>query len=168
MDKTNLKAPPELWAPELNALNFEANGTKYTVSSRLSIERLALHQRFELEFGFNTSFLEMLETLKKCYLLLNDKKFADAAVHIHNAIFGMAKTEEEDLQSIRLCTLFINYEGEDTSTYNEDIYQKKLQDWKKSNIDGIYFFQRAALSSNGYISAYKELIKSTLINPVQE
>lgn len=161
MDENNLKAT---WAPGLEETTFQANGTKYTISKRLSIERLALHQRFEIEFGFNTSFLGLVEALKAIYLHLNSRNFADAAVCTHNAMYGIAKTEENELQSIRLCSLFMNYEGEDTSTYNEDIYAKKAEDWKRANIDGLYFFQRAALSSNGYINAYKEAIQGTLLS----
>lgn len=152
----------------LDTKEFEANGTKYFIASSLSIERMALREQFDLEFGIGASFKETFDTLREAYNLLNERKFADAAVCLNDRMKGIVNVEKKEVPAVRFCTLFINAEGEDITTYSDEIAAKKIEDWKREGIDSKFFFQLAALSTNGFINAFKEITRNTLTNPEAE
>lgn len=166
MEQATLTAP-ELIMPDLNAKSFTANGTEYFISNEMPIYRMAISQKLELEFGFGASFAELVNTHKELYTLLNDRKFVDCAVKVYNTLNGMAQVDELKIGCVEFCTLFINTAGEDISIYDQAVMEKKKEDWNKGLISPRFFFQLAALYTNGFISAYKGLIQGTLIPEVE-
>jgi hypothetical protein len=167
MEQTTLTGPT-LIMPDLNAKSFTANGTEYFISSSLSIERLAIREKMELKFGFGSSFTQVFDALKDAYGLLNDRKFADAAVKLYNTMQGVANADENEISAVELCTLFINAAGEDITVYDAAVMEKKKEDWKKGGIDAKFFFQLAALTTSGFISAFKAVTQSSLLPGNQE
>lgn len=153
--------------PGLEATSFETwNGKKYYIQKSLSAERMAMREKLEIQFSFGVTFENLFKALTDTYVLLNDRKFADAAVNIHNTINGIANSDNQQVSAVELCKLFINQEGEDISIYDPKVMEQKSEDWK--DIDVKYFFQLAALSVHGWINAYKELTQSFLKSETAE
>lgn len=152
---------PELRNPRLEATSFTTwNGKTYYVQKSLSAERMAMREKLELQFSFGVSFQNLFKALADTYVLLNDRKFADAAVEIKNTMNGIVNSDNQQVSAVELCKLFINQEGEDISVYDQKVMDQKSEDWK--DIDVKYFFQLAALSVQGWIQVYKELTQSFL------
>lgn len=152
---------PTLKNPGLQAEKFETwNGKTYYIQKSLSMERLAMREKLELQFSFGVSFQALFKALTDTYVLLNDRKFADAAVEIHKAIGGITNSDNQKVSAVELCKLFINAEDEDIKVYDPKVMEQKSEDWK--DIDVKYFFQLAAISVQGWIQSYKELSQSFL------
>lgn len=154
----------ELLNPELKRIDFEsgrfiANNTLYQIEQSLTIERYCELQVLEKELGYGVNFKQMYERFQKVYDLINKQKFADAAVHINDFMRGLAQVQEREPVVLKICALFINYEGEDRTAFSQDMYTKKLGDWKAEGIDMRDFFRVASGSVAGYLEVYNSITR---------
>ena len=126
-------------------------------SEQLSFMRYRELQKINLEFGFSVSFMDLFKNVRSTYDLLNQVKFADAAVLLHNVLYGVVSLEEKDDPAWRICALFINEEGEDLALYDEAKVKDKIECWSKE-LDCLPFFQLASNLTPGWTNAYRIVI----------
>ena len=150
---------------ELKRINMEtgkftANGVDYAVNQYLSIERYCEFQILEKELGYGFSFAEIYKNLDHVEQLLNKTQFVPAAVMINNIKQGVVKVQEREPVMLKMCTLFINYEGEDIRTFTNDMIDKKITDWKAEGIAMNDFFTVALNSINGFFAIYQNITRN--------
>lgn len=163
------KQPKEVKKLPLDVKTFEANGRKYHVSKMLSVERWRHFEDFQALVGFGRSFDDIFQNVKKAYEALQHPKIADASVVLHNILTGIKeKLDQRHHPALMMCTLFVNYEGEDERIYNEDIMNRKIEDWQEEGYDVNSFFSLAWNLVPGFISIYKEDLENTLSHITQE
>lgn len=153
---------------DFNTGVFEANGTQYTIEGGLSIERYCELQTVEKEMAFGVTFKALYDNIQRAYDLQNKQKFADVSVLLNDIIRGMVKVQEKEPFALKICTLFINAEGEDRRDFSMDLMTKKINDWKTEGIDMRDFFQVAFDSMPGYIEIYQKISRIISAQPGSE
>lgn len=144
---------------------FEANGKKFTVNANLSISRYEQYEKLQPRLAYGIDFDTMFKQLKQQYQLLNDRKFADAAVISHNLMSGIKDIldlKRED-PALLMCALAILGPGEDPGAYDEKVQLEKIDDWRKEGygIDGFFLF--AVSIMKGLPKAYNEYIMENVV-----
>jgi hypothetical protein len=143
--------------------DFTANGRKYIVENAISFQRWNEYQKLQVELGYSITFKELFEKLGEAYELLNSQKFADSAVCIRGIMKGISDIDAKETPSaLKLCALFINEENEDRRYINEDMINRKVDDWEKEGIDMNSFFQLALHILPGFLSTLKSISPDTL------
>jgi len=138
---------------------FIANGKLYFIEPELSAERFARMQEIEIELGYNVSYDTLHKGLSKSYNLLNENKFADAAVFIHNLMNSIGNLEERKEPIMQYCSMFINTVDEDRRKVDEKIMSQKIEDWKEEGIDYHSFFRLAINMVRGLKENYLKSIR---------
>lgn len=153
---------------------FEASGTKYRVARSVSMDRWEAYELLSVEVGLGRSFAQIMQGLREAYDLTNQVAsgkpvFADLAVLLRDMLMGAASVNEGHAHPVlKMCCLFINYEGEDVRTINDEIIAKKLDDWRNEGIDMGFFFDFALRSIPGFLDAYKAVTRGTLSGQKKE
>lgn len=133
---------------------FECQGRKFYLKDSLSFARYRELQKIILEFSFSATFVDLFKNVKTAWEFMNQLKFADAAVTLHNIMIGIKNLEDKDDAVFRLCALFLDEEGEDVTGYDEGKMREKIDCWAKE-CDVTPFFQLAAKLVPSWIDAYK-------------
>jgi hypothetical protein len=124
--------------------SFTANGKKYFVGTKLSIARYEEYEKLSPKMTFDLDFAAMFSGFKKVYGLLNDRKFADAAVVVHNFMSAIddVRNEKRIHPALLMAALAINREGEDPGTFDQQIQEEKIADWRAEGfaIEGFFYF----------------------------
>ena len=137
---------------------FEANGQKYFIESAINIKRFNEFEKIQLQLGFGLSFADLFGNIKDCYQLANAQKFADLSVLLYNMMDGIKRmSADRDNSALSLCTLFINREKEDRTTWTKEEAQIKLNDWSAEGYDVKDFFLLAVSSIENFSKIYNEL-----------
>jgi hypothetical protein len=149
---------------ELRTINFddkhfECGGRKFYVRDSLSFARYKVLQELNLEFGFSANFHDIFKQLRIAWDHLNSLRLGEAAVTIHNIMYGVISLDEKDDPALRMCALFIDEEGEDPTKYDEGKMREKIQCWGEE-LDVSPFFQLAANLCPEWIPAYKLVSQS--------
>ena len=153
---------------------FEASGTKYRVARSVSMDRWEAYELLSVEVGLGRSFAQIMQGLREAYDLTNQVAsgkpvFADLAVLLRDLLMGAASVNEGHAHPVlKMCCLFINYEGEDVRTITDEIIAKKLDDWRNEGIDMGFFFGFALRSIPGFLDAYKAVTRGTLSGQKKE
>lgn len=140
--------------------HFECDGRKFYVSDSLSFNRYKELQKLNLEFGYSANFAETFKQIRTAWDHLNNLKLVEAAVVLHNVMYGVVSLDEKDDPALRMCALFIDEDGEDPTVYDEGKMREKIECWSKE-LDVSPFFQLAASLCPGSIPAYKVVIQNT-------
>jgi len=139
---------------------FECGGRKFYISESLSFQRYRELQKINLEFGYSATFHDIFKHIREAWNLLNTTKLGEAAVVLHNIMYGVVSLEDKDDPALRLCALFINEEGEDVTVYSEALSQNKIDCWAKE-LSVSPFFQLAVALTPGWTPAYKLVTQSS-------
>lgn len=142
---------------DLTKGSFTANGVNYQIENTLSIERYTEMQVLEKELAFGGSFRKLFDELRTLYNMLNKQDFVGCAVKVDTLLRSVAKVEEREPVALKICCLFINFEGEDRGKWNQDLVVKKLNDWKTEGLDAQDFFTVALNSVNGLVKIYNQI-----------
>ena len=141
--------------------SFMANGKKYRVAGSLSADRWETYELLTVEVGMARTFEDHQAGLREAYddcnaVAAGQPRFANLAVKLRDMIMGSILVGERQLHPVlKLCALFINWEGEDVRYITEETIRIKVEDWKAEGIAMRYFFQFALHSIPGYVAAYK-------------
>lgn len=142
---------------DLSKDRFIANGkTYYMQPDQLTIERYQEYERLGLEMGFGVSYRDIYQTLSESYKALttgnsimeSHRKAADLLVNQMSAI--KEQGENRIPLHVMFCTLFCNTPGEDLTTWNKQLANDKIEDWKIEGLSAFDFFQLAASSLIGF------------------
>jgi len=140
---------------------FTANGRKYHVANTLSVERWRFFEDFQSLVGFGRTHDEIYEGLKKTHEALNKSKVADAVVHNHNLMIGIhEKLQDRHHVALKLCALFINYDGEDEKVYDEEDMKMKINDWQEAGYSMQDFFSLAFTLVPGFLANYNDILQN--------
>jgi hypothetical protein len=140
--------------------HFECDGRKFYVRDSLSFNRYKELQKLNLEFGYSANFAETFKQIRTAWDHLNNLKLAEAAVVLHNVMYGVVSLDEKDDPALRMCALFIDEEGEDATVYDEGKMREKIECWSKE-LSVAPFFQLAADLCPNWINAYKIVSQNT-------
>jgi hypothetical protein len=140
--------------------HFECDGRKFYVRESLSFARYRELQKINLEFGFSATFHDIFKNVRQAWDFLNATKLGEAAVVLHNIMYGVVSLDDKDDPALRLCALFIDEEGEDATIYDEGKMREKIECWSKS-LDVTPFFQLAASLTPHWTNAYRIIIPSS-------
>lgn len=147
----------ELRLIDFSKKHFECGGRKFTLSDSLSFNRYRELQKINLEFGFSATFQDIFKHVREAWGFLNNTKLAEAAVVLHNIMYGVVSLDDKYDPALRICALFINEESEDVTVYDEGKVRDKIECWAGS-LDVLPFFQLAASLVPGWINAYQVFI----------
>lgn len=127
---------------EINWLEkqFEANGKKYVISPKLSIQRSVYAEEAKIELETGVRIGQTFEGFRKIYDCLQEGKFADAAVETYNRLNAIDSFFQRPLPALRLCACFLNTENEDPRTIDDAMVQVKIEDWQAEGISMNSFF----------------------------
>jgi len=152
---------------DLTKKYFNCQGRKFYIRDSLSFNRYRELQKIVLEFGYSATFVDIFKNLRIAWDYLNSQKNAEAAVVLHNIMYGIKSLEEKHDPALRLCALFINEEGEDETVFDEGKMSEKIDCWAKEYAV-TPFFQLAASLVPNWINAYKIVTQSGLKEEPQE
>jgi hypothetical protein len=147
----------ELRIIDFSKKHFDCDGRKFTLSDSLSFNRYRELQKINLELGFSATFQDIFKHIREAWDFLNSAKPAEAAVVLHNIMYGVVSLDDKYDPALRICALFINEEGEDVTTYDEGKMRDKIECWGKE-LDVLPFFQLALTLTPGFINAYQSII----------
>lgn len=141
---------------------FEANGRKYTIMDKISINRWIIYEKLQPRVTFGLGFEEMYANCIKAYQYLNQQKFADAAVVMHNMANGIkSATDEKRAHPVLLmASLFVVRDNEDLKVYDEKLALEKIEDWQAEGLNMADFFSLSLSSIRGF--------RETLLRSTQE
>ncbi len=140
---------------------FKCDGRKFYVQDSLSFNRYRELQKLVLEFGYSATFVDIFKNLRVAWDHLNSLRLGDAAVTIHNIMYGVKNLEDKDDAALRICALFINEEGEDATVFDEGKSREKIDCWARE-CSVSPFFQLASTLVPSWINAYKIVTQSGL------
>jgi len=134
--------------------HFECGGRKFYVKDSLSFARYRELQKINLEFGFSATFQDLFKHIREAWDFLNATKLGEAAVVLHNIMYGVVSLDDKDDAALRLCALFIDEDGEDVTIYDEGKMREKIECWGKE-LSVLPFFQLAVSLVPGWLPSYK-------------
>lgn len=140
--------------------SFTCGDRKFYLSEKLSFARFMELQKLILEFGFSTSFMDMYKNIRLAYDHLNNLKFADGAVVLHNMMYGIIQVDDKRDPAMTISALFINEEGEDLTKYDEAKIKDKIDCWKEE-LDVSPFYKLAVNLVQGWTTAYRNISQSS-------
>jgi len=152
---------PKLKNVDLSKKYFECQGRKFYLRDSLSFNRYRELQKLVLEFGYSATFVDIFKNLRIAWDHLNSQKLGEAAIILHNVMYGVRTLEDKDDAALRMCALFISEEGEDETVYDEGKMREKIDCWSKEYAV-TPFFQLAATLVPSWINAYKIVSQSGL------
>lgn len=133
---------------------FECEGKKFTVKETLGFIRWKKLQEFSLEFGFSATVIDIFKNVREAHDCMDKIQFVKAAVILNNILIGLKNLAEKEDVAFRICALFMDYEGEDASVYDEGLMQSKIDMWAKE-LAAPPFIQWAVNCIPGLLPAYK-------------
>lgn len=149
---------------DIESGQFEANGTKYfIVPERISPYRFPYWQQMSLEMSFNTDFKQLYKSMQTIFNLStsgndfigNNHKIATES---YNAMSAVGNIQREQDKYLTFCALFINAEGEDVARWDDELINKKVNDWKSEPFDMNVFFSLAMSQVPGLIEKYNSTL----------
>lgn len=137
------------------------SGIVYRIEAEhCSVGRFQQYEEKAVSLGFGTSFKGIFETIAEIYKVATNgapgngdsniaalHKIAELAYGQMTGIKDRTSTKDEFL----FCTLFINADDEDRSTWNLDLAEKKVEDWVE--YDSRDFFLCSLSGIEGYSAA---------------
>jgi len=139
--------------------SFTCGGRKFFLHDSISFARFIELQKLILEFGFSASFQDMYKNLRLVYDHLNNLKFADGAVILHNMMYGVIKLDDKEDSALMICALFINEEGEDVTVFDQAKCKDKIECWGRE-LDVTPFYQLAVTVVPAWTTAFKHASQS--------
>ena len=157
MEETNqnTQGQQEPQAPQLKRIDFQANKfvangkTYFNQTGYFSLKRRALFDKMSVEVLFDCTFSEIYKSYNKIYVYLTSgnelvKSHSSALIEAFNRLNSIKSSADKGFTLpkpyVRLCTLFINAEGEDIKDWSEELANQKMADWEAEGIVDDDFF----------------------------
>jgi hypothetical protein len=143
------------------------SGATYIATSGISVGRYAPFEKFRLAASLGVLPKQLFDSMKKTHELFNGSKFADAILNNANNMVSVARIADGDFDPfIYMCTMFLNKEDEDLSTWDEAKAHTKIEDWKEYAMDDFFLFAKnltPVCTDN-----LNEIFRSTMANKAKE
>jgi hypothetical protein len=92
----------ELRQIDFTQKHFECGGRKFYVKESLSFARYRELQKLNLEFGYSATFHDIFKHIREAWDFLNATKLGEAAIVLHNIMYGVVSLEDKDDPALRL------------------------------------------------------------------
>lgn len=138
---------------DLSEGKFECGGKTYHACEQLSFARYEKLQTLLIEFAYSGSVGEVYANLKTAFEKLNNQKFAEAAISIHNTMKGIEDIDRKSTPALKICALFWNVQGEDLADASDIMIDSKISEWGKE-LDVNPFFHQAVCLLPEWRAAY--------------
>ena len=127
----------ELKKIDLSQSSFEANGVTYYIKDTLSVERYRWFEKYQVTFGFAREFKQIYDMLVKSVDLANKGKGLEAWNIIFNLKEEIGKNNLDNRMhnGMYICALFIVEENEDLTSWDEQLANKKIDNWNKEGYE---------------------------------
>jgi hypothetical protein len=147
---------------------FTANGTKYYIEKTICADRYREYLNIEIELGNGISAVDYFHKIKEAWSIIADTPIQSLTPNhlnkaqsiLYQAMEGIGKIADRELEVLRLCALFINTENEDRTKYSKDVEQRKINDWKEVDINS--FFLLASIFSGSIRKLYMMSLENFL------
>lgn len=138
-----------------NAKSFEADGRKFIVHDTLTTDGFQMLEELRIRAEVGDTSGGLLKNIQKGYGLLNEGKFADAAVVLYNAIATGERLSEKQYSAwMLIVTLFVRPEGSNLSAWNESEAAEWITAWNNEGYASDDLFRLAADSQMRYTLAF--------------
>ena len=143
-------------APDANS--FEVGGVTYTATDGLSVARLRIFQRLEIEFGADAGLAAHIGALDTVWASLNEAKLA-TGIHALGLIRdNLNIVGKNRLKAPEICALFFNKPEEDPGAYDFAAQTAKIAAW--GAVHGGFFTVRAPQLARGLWGSYGRSLES--------
>lgn len=142
--------------------SFQANGKTYRVSESFSIGRLAMVSLLEEELSILGTKPDALSIMAKAMEHINNYEPGEAYTLLRNKVYSESSNQKLMHYSLRACTAFINYEGEDLRYLTAEQIKEKINDWSEEGLDVRPFFVFAKAMSGQLSSDLDNATQSIL------
>lgn len=137
-----------------NTTHFVANGKRYYVErdvTRLPLFRFQEYERKRIEWAFSADFSfiqgKHREAMKHC----TPQGYQMAFTILFNLDLGALDIQAKKTLELMICTLFIAREGEDLTTWDNNLAFDKINDWHKEKL-AVGFFLKFAVNTVGSLT----------------
>lgn len=144
---------------------FDANGVRYHIGNSVSFGRYKEYVKFQLYFAGGFTIEEMksyidfvIQQVSGPVTGMANHKVLEASINKQEAIKNFIDSEYD--RYFEFCTLFINREDEDITTWSKSLAASKIDDWNKGLLDPADFFLLAANMSSELRRKYSLLLPS--------
>lgn len=144
--------------------HFAANGKKYFIHETFTIGRLEQVNLMEEELAMFSDRPSCHKVMRQAMDMINEYKPGEAYTLLYNKIDSDLRNARLIHFSLRICTAYINAEGEDLAYLTEEQIRTKINDWAMEGLDVRPFTFFA-------MSVYKELLqnyKKDILNTLTE
>lgn len=124
---------------------FDANGVRYHIYDSVSFGRYKEYVKFQHYFAFGAlpadhmKFIDFaIQQLSGPLTGMTIHKVLENAMNVKEAYSGFIDSEYD--RYFEFCTLFVNREDEDLTTWSKTLAASKIDDWNKSLYDPADFF----------------------------
>lgn len=143
---------PEILCPDPDAQSFAVDGVTYTATDGLSVARLKVFQRLEIEFGADAGLVAHIQGLDAVWAALNEAKLA-TGIHALGLIRdNLNIVGKNRLKAPEICALFFNAPGEDAGAYDYTAMCAKVAAW--GAVHGGFFTVSAPRLARGLWGSY--------------
>lgn len=146
---TEIKTIPE------NAREFTANGRRFIVHDKLTVDGYQRMEEFRLEIETGTSAGAAVKTIGQVVNALKKNDVFTASVHAYNATAALERISEKVPHPLLLTlTLFVRPEGSDLSEWNEAEAISWLQDFNAEGYSVTDLFILADSCRSAFVSNF--------------
>lgn len=142
--------------------SFTANGKTYFISDSFTIGRFEKVEELEEELMNFSDQKSCHQTMMNAMKDINDLNPGKAYMTLYNKIDSDQRNSKIINFSVRLCTAYINAEGEDTRYLTEDLMKQKISDWSAEGLDARPFLSFAVHVFKTLFDSYKQHILDIL------
>ena len=142
----------DIICPAPDANSFEVNGTVYTATDGLSVARLRIFQRLEIEFGADAGLAAHIGALDQVWAALNEAKLANGIHALGLIRDNLNIVGKNRLKAPEICALFFNAPNEDAGTYDFTAQTAKIAAW--GSLHGGFFTVAAPRLARGLWGSY--------------
>lgn len=138
---------------DFNKGYFDANGVRYHIYDSVSFGRYKEYVKFQHYFAYGTTPQQVYESDKQNLAHLSGPALFLGVHKVMESLLNRIESFENFVDSeydryFEFCTLFVNREDEDLTTWTKSLAASKIDDWNKGLLDPADFFFLAGNMSN--------------------
>ena len=114
------------------------SGKVYKISDYICTERWVELKKFEQELYTSGGYDMLLKRVNKCFDYFDQMKFTDGIKELDKLRQGSYVDLQKQPPHMKICTLFLNYKGEDETRFSEKEMNEKIDDWRGYDCAGFF------------------------------
>lgn len=114
----------------------------------LMLARYEILERFLIELNFSMTAEHLTKNILNAMRLLKEDEKNDCYVVLHNIIAGIEDMRTKHIVTMWVCSVFIYREDENIKTWDKQIANEKIEDWKENFDTGFFLELRKGMFKN--------------------